>query len=139
MVLGNPWLLQWQRGVRGAEFGTIAVLVQGLVRELERTGGIASTYSTPSSLKIDAQFEKLVELWGLFRDKGRALLEEEARNLNDKKADNGEVLSPRARDLRTEIFNCVQCYGSRSYGGLYRQLLDQIDGLLLGALLASSK
>ena len=132
----NPWLLQWQRGVRGAEFGTIAVLVQGLVRELERTGGIAGTYATPSSLKIDAEFEKLVELWGLFRDKGRALLEEEARNLNDKKANNGEALSPRARDLRTEIFNCVRCYGSRSYGGLYRQLLDQIDSLLLGTLLA---
>jgi len=33
----------------------------------------------------------------------------------------------------------VRCYGSRSYGGLYRQLLDQIDGLLLGALLASSE
>jgi hypothetical protein len=129
-------LLQWQRGVRGAEFGTIAVLVQGLVRELERTGGIASTYPTPSSLKIDAQFEKLAELWGLFRDKGRALLEEEAQNLNDKKANNGEALSPRARDLRTEIFNCVRCYGSKSYGGLYRQLLDQIDSLLLGTLLA---
>ncbi len=132
----NPWLLQWQRGVRGAEFGTIAVLVQGLVRELERTGGITSTYPTPSSLKIDAQFEKLVELWGLFRDKGRALVEEEAQNLNDKKANNGEALSSLARDLRTEIFNCVRCYGSRSYGGLYRQLLDQIDSLLLGTLLA---
>jgi hypothetical protein len=135
----NPWLLQWQRGIRGAEFGTIAVLVQGLVRELERTGGIATTYPTPSSWKIDAQFAKLVELWGLFRDKGRALLEEEARNLNDKKANNGEALSSRARDLQAEIFNCVQCYGSKSYGGFYRQLLDQIDGLLFGTLLASSK
>jgi hypothetical protein len=131
----NPWLLQWQRGIRGAEFGTIAVLVQGLVKELERTGGIARTYPTPSSWKIDAQFEKLVELWSLFRDKGRALLEDEARNLDDKKVKNGEALSPRARDLRTEIFNCVQCYGSKSYGGLYRQLLDQIDSLLLGTLL----
>jgi hypothetical protein len=135
----NPWLLQWQRGIRGAEFGTIAVLVQGLVRELERTGGIACTYPPSSSWKIDAQFEKLLELWSLFRDKGRALLEDEARNLNDKKGKNGEALSPRARDLRTEIFNCVQCYGSKSYGGLYRQLLDQIDSLLLGTLLASSK
>ena len=132
----NPWLLQWQRGIRGAEFGTIAVLLQGLVRELERTGGIAPTYATPSSWKINTQFEKLVELWSLFRDKGWALLEDEARNLNDKKVNNGETLSPRARDLRTEIFNCVQCYGSKSYGGLYRQLLDQIDSLLLGTLLA---
>ncbi len=132
----NSWLLKWKRGILGAEFGAIFVLLQGLAKELEHTGGIASTYPTPSSLKIDAQFEKLVELWGLFRDKGRALLEEEARNLNDKKANNGEALSPRARDLRTEIFNCVRCYGSRSYGGLYRQLLDQIDSLLLGTLLA---
>ena len=81
-------------------------------------------------------FEKLVELWSLFRDKGWALLEDEARSLNNKKVNNGETLSPRARDLRTEIFNCVQCYGSKSYGGLYRQLLDQIDSLLLGTLLA---
>ncbi len=132
----NPWLLQWQRGIRGAEFGTIAVLLQGLVRELERTGGIAPTYPTPSSWKIDTQLKKLAELWSLFRDKGRALLEDEARNLDDKKVNNGENLSPRARDLRTEIFNCVQCYGSKSYGGLYRQLLDQIDTILLGTLLA---
>jgi hypothetical protein len=132
----NSWLLQWKRGILGAEFGTIFVLLQGLANELEHTGGIASTYPTPSSWKIDTQFEKLVELWSLFRDKGWALLEEEARNLNDKKVKNGEALSPRARDLRTEIFNCVQCYGSKSYGGLYRRLLDQIDSLLLGTLLA---
>ena len=132
----NPWLLQWQRGIRGAEFGTIAVLLQGLVKELEQTGGIAPTYPTPSSWKIDTQFEKLVELWSLFLDKGRALLEDEARNLKDKKVNNGKMLSPRAKDLRTEIFSCVQCYGSKSYGGVYRQLLDQIDSLLLGTLLA---
>ena len=132
----NPWLLQWQRGIRGAEFGTIAVLLQGLVRELERTGGMAPPYPTPSSWKIDTQFEKLVELWNLFQDKGRALLEAEARNLHDQKVNNGKALSPRARDLRTEIFNCVQCYGSKSYGGHYRQLLDQIDSILLGTLLA---
>jgi hypothetical protein len=132
----NPWLLQWQRGIRGAEFGTIAVLLQGLVRELERTGDMAPPYPMPSSWKINAELEKLVELWSLFRDKGRALLEDEARNLNDKKVYNYGTLSPGARDLRTEIFSCVQCYGSKSYGGVYRQLLDQIDSLLLGTLLA---
>lgn len=131
----NPWLLQWQRGIRGAEFGTIAVLLQGLAAELEQTGGIARTYPKPSSWKIDKHFATLGKLWSLFRDKGRALLEDEAGNLNEKKFDNGETLSRRTRDLRTELFNCVQCYGSKSYGGLYRQLLDQIDSLLLGTLL----
>jgi hypothetical protein len=29
-----------------------------------------------------------------------------------------------------EIFDCVHCDGSKSYGGLYRQLLDAIDSLL---------
>lgn len=131
----NPWLLQWKRGIRGAEFGTIFFLLQGLAKELERTGGIASVSSPQTPDKIEAQFEKLADLWRLFREKGRALLEEEARDVRDRTAKNNVELSTQVRVLRSEIFNCVQCYGSKSYGGLYRQLLDQIDAFLLGALL----
>jgi hypothetical protein len=45
-------------------------------------------------------------------------------------------LGTQGQALRKEIFNCLQCYGSKTYGGVYRKLLDQIDTLLLGALLA---
>jgi len=132
----NSWLLQWKRGILGAEFGTIFVLLQGLAKELEHTGGIASLSTATTPQEIEAQFEKLLELWRLFKDKGRILLEEEARDLPERTAKIGTELSTQARILRTEIFNCSQCYGSKSYGGIYRQLLDQIDSLLLGTLLA---
>lgn len=132
----SPWLLKWKRGIRGAEFGTICVLLQGLANELARTGGIATDSTTPSYKKIESQFEKLGELWRLFQSKGRALVEEECRSLREQTGNDGKELTPRVRALRTEIFDCVQCYGSSSYGGLYRQLLDHIDTLLLGALLA---
>jgi hypothetical protein len=133
----NPWLLKWKRGILGAEFGTISILLQGLVKELERTGGMASIFNSPSLLDIDKQFEKLEELWSLFRDKGHALVEEEGSGLrSSRREEKGAELSPQGRVLRTEIFDCIQCYGSKSYGGLYRQLLNQIDSLLLGALLA---
>ncbi len=133
----NPWLLKWNRGVPGAEFGTVSVLLQGLATELERTGGMASIFNSPALQDIDEQFEKLEELWSLFRDKGRALVEEEGSGLrSSNREEKGAKLSPQGRVLRTEIFDCVQCYGSKSYGGLYRQILDQIDTLLLGSLLA---
>ena len=131
----NPWLLQWKRGVLGAEFGTVFVLLRGLAKELERTGGMASVANAKTRQELDAHFTKLEELWRLFQSKGRVLLVEEARGIADRSTKNASKPSPRVQALRTEIFNCVQCYGSKSYGGLYRQLLDQIDRLLLGTLL----
>ena len=132
----NPWLLQWKRGILGAEFGTILVLLQGLVKELEHTGGIAGLSTATTPRIIEAKFEKLQKLWRLFRDKARILLEVEAIDLPDRIAETGTELSTQIRILRAEIFDCTQCYASKSYGGIYRQLLDQIDSLLLGTLLA---
>jgi hypothetical protein len=134
----NSWLLQWKRGVRGAEFGTISVLLNGLADELERTGAVAIVSHAPVIVEMGEQCDRLEELWRQFHHKGCALLEEEGRGLNGENDINTDKMTPRLRTLRTEIFNCVQCYGSKSYGGLYRLLLDQIDSLLLGAFLARS-
>ena len=134
----NSWLLQWKRGVRGAEFGTISVLVNGLADELERTGAMAIVSHTPVIVEMGEQCDRLEEIWRQFHHKGCALLEEEGRGLNGENDINTGKLTPKLRTLRTEIFNCVHCYGSKSYGGLYRLLLDQIDSLLLGALLVRS-
>ena len=134
----NSWLLHWKRGVRGAEFGTISVLLNGLADELERTGAMAIVSHTPVIVEMGEQCDRLEELWRQFHHKGCALLEEEGRGLNGENDINTGKLTPRLRTLRKEIFNCVQCYGSKSYGGLYRLLLDQIDSLLLAALLVKS-
>jgi hypothetical protein len=131
----NSWLLQWKRGVRGAEYGTISVLLTGLVDELEKTGAVAIVSPTPLKVEMVEEVQRLEELWRLFQGKSRFLLEEEGRELNCENEINSSKLSPELRTLRREVFNCVHCYGSKSYGGLYRRLLDQIDSLLLGAFL----
>lgn len=134
----NPWLLQWKRGIRGSEFGTISVLLQGLAKELALRGGIVIDSTALSQQKIEGYFEELAELWDVFKSKSHALIEEEEQGLRRNEAEAGIELSPQARALRKEIFNCVQCYGSKSYSGLYRQLLDKIDTLLLGTLQANA-
>ena len=134
----NSWLLQWKRGVRGAEFGTIYVLLNALADELERTRAVAIVSDTPHSEEMGKGFYILEELWRQFCHKGSALLEEEGRRLNGEIDPNTGESTPKLRTLLKEIFNCVECYGSKSYGGLYRQLLDHLDSLLLGALLVRS-
>ena len=132
----NPWFLQWKRGIRGAEYGTVSVLLQVLARELEQTSAIATASGIMVSKKMGPELEKLEKLWKLFHHKGRELLEEEARSLGGSTGKDVLELSTQGQALRKEIFNCVQCYGSKTYGGLYRNLLDKIDTLLFGALLA---
>jgi len=134
----NRWFLQWKRGVRGAEFGTVFLLLKGLTEELERAESMAILSSTPHQASIREQVDKLGQLWRLFHSNGGALIEEEGNLFSAHKSTNNIELSSRARTLRTNIFSCTQCYGSKSYGGLYRELLDQIDSLLLGTLLARS-
>jgi hypothetical protein len=132
----NPWFLQWKRGIRGAEYGTVSVLLQVLASELEQTRAIATASGITVSEKMGLELEKLERLWKLFHHKGRKLLEVEARSLGGSTGKEVVELSSQGRALRKEIFNCVQCYGSKTYGGLYRNLLDQIDTLLFGVLLA---
>lgn len=133
----NPWLLHWRRGIRGAEFCTVYILLSALARELEKARGRMDLPCTAFSPETRSQIRQLEYLWKRFRDQGRALLRSEERDLREKKDAGGPHFSSSVRALRTELFACVQCYGSKSYGGLYARLLDQIDTLLLQALLAN--
>lgn len=135
----NPWLLQWRRGVRGSEFGTVCVMLRGLVRELERCRATARFAARISTQQLGLEIRELDEIWQLFKSKARALLEAEATDMNGHALTEEAGLSDRVRELRTQMFGCVHCYGSKSYGGLYRRLLDQIDTVLFGALLANSQ
>ncbi|UCG11325.1 MAG: hypothetical protein JSU72_12320 [Deltaproteobacteria bacterium] len=133
----NPWLLQWKRGIRGAEYGTIHVLLHGLVRELQRRGAVLLDPETATSTTVHLEVSQISNLWESFRRKSEALVEAEGLATKSTAHGGNKELSQQVRSLRTEIFDCVDCYGSRSYGGLYRQLLDRIDTLLLGAFLAN--
>ena len=122
----SPWLLQWRRGVRGAEFGTVCVLLRALSKEVDRCRGTPSSAQeiSPSTVR------RLGELWQVFSEWSRTLLEAEAHESNGRKSLRASDFSVTVQSLRMEIFNCVHCYGSKSYGGLYRQLVNGIDRLL---------
>lgn len=131
----SPWLLHWRRGIRGSEFGTVCVLLRALAEELQQAADLIDPGAGKSSREVSGEIEKLQRLWERFREKGHRLLEAEARDLQQASRTSSEAVpSSLVRALRTELFSCIHCYGSKSYGGLFRELLDAIDFLLLSAL-----
>jgi hypothetical protein len=130
----NPWLLQWRRGVRGSEFGTVCLLLQGLREQAERCLG--ARHHPP---EISLAVQGLGKSWRSFKERGQSLLQAEAQELSGRKSDGTQGFGGSVPSLRMEIFNCVHCYGSKSYGGLYRPLLDAIDSLLFCSLRAGRR
>jgi hypothetical protein len=130
----NPWLLQWRRGVRGSEFGTVCLLLQGLRDQAERCLGVR--HHPP---EISLAVQGLGKSWRSFKERGQSLLQAEAHELSGRKSDGTQGFGGSVPSLRMEIFNCVQCYGSKSYGGLYRPLLDAVDSLLFRTLQAGRR
>jgi putative intracellular protease/amidase len=130
----NSWLLQWRRGVRGAEFGTLCLLLQGLREQAERCLGTG--HNAP---EISRAVQGVEKVWRSFKTRARALLEAEAQESSAGKSDGSQEFGESVHALRMEIFNCVHCYGSKSYGGLYRPLLDAVDSLLFRSLQAARR
>jgi hypothetical protein len=129
----NPWLLQWRRGVRGAEFGTVCLLIRGLREQAERCLG--ARHHPP---EISLTVQELGKVWRSFKVRAQSLLKAEARELSGRKEDSPPDFGGSVHTLRMEIFDCVHCYGSKSYGGLYRPLLDAVDSLLFRSLQSRS-
>jgi hypothetical protein len=130
----NPWLLQWRRGVRGAEFGTVCLLLQGLREQAERC--LAAAHNPP---EIAVAVQELRRAWHAFKARAQSLLAAEAQELSGRKSESAEDPGGNVHALRMEIFNCVHCYGSKSYGGLFRPLLDAVDSLLFRSLQAGRR
>jgi putative intracellular protease/amidase len=130
----NPWLLQWRRGVRGAEFGMVCLLIQGLSEQAERCLG--SRHHPP---EISRTVQELGKVWRSFKGRAQSLLTAEAQELSGRKKQIPQEFDGSVHALRMEIFNCVHCYGSKSYGGLYRPLLDAVDSLLFRTLQAGRR
>jgi hypothetical protein len=130
----NPWLLQWRRGVRGAEFGTVCLLLQGLREQAKRC--LTVPHNPP---EIAVAVRELRKAWRSFKARAQSLLEAEAQDLRGRKSESAQELGASVHALRMEIFNCVHCYGSKSYGGLYRPLLDAVDSLLFRSLQAGRR
>jgi hypothetical protein len=119
----DSMLLQWRRGVRGMEYCTLYVLVKELCERLrESSNGGPGDQEKEALLEIKELLLPFIE-----RAKQLLILERFAMQQSQITYDRCDV--PEIKNLRMELFS-----DSKSYGGLFKKLIDKVDSLLYGLL-----
>lgn len=119
----TPMLLQWRRGIRGLEYCTLHLLIKELC-SLARRGALRP-------LQIEEPLARIGELLFPFTAAAKRLLSLERSALQSghityEKCDDSAI-----QELRTGLFS-----SSKSYGGSFKALIDEIDALLYAMLCA---
>ena len=119
----NPMLLQWRRGVRGLEYCTLFVMV----RELAELLGMHNRKREIPDL--DRGLERIRDLLLPFAEKAQRLLVRERFAMQ-----NSHITYDRCDDAEIQMIREELFSRSKSHGGLFKELIDEIDGLLYSAL-----
>jgi len=111
----NPMLLQWRRGVRGLEYNTLYIMMREItVQNAEHRAQIT-----------DKQLDKIQELLSPFTDKAKHLLILERYAMQKGHITYERCDDPEIQILRAELFS-----ESKSHGGKFKELIDEVDRLL---------
>lgn len=113
----NPMLLQWRRGVRGLEYCTLYMLLKECAAVSEDRNPVSTT-----------QAERMTKLRGLlihFVKDAKNLLFKERMAMQQGHITYEKCSDPEIQGLRKDLFS-----SSKSYGGRFKELLDEIDALL---------
>jgi putative intracellular protease/amidase len=116
----NPMLLQWRRGVRGLEYCTLHVLIKEIavmVRALAAAGDTGK------------RLNRIGALLGVFVDEAVRLLVMERLAMQNGHITYERCDDPEIKEIRTKLFS-----NSKSHGGLFKELLDEIDAVLFSLL-----
>jgi hypothetical protein len=116
----NPMLIQWRRGVRGLEYCTLYVMIKeiaGIVR--------AGTATDDLRQRID----HLTSLLHPFVDDAMRLLVMERLAMQNGHITYEKCDDPEIKEIRTRLFS-----NSKSHGGLFKELVDEIDEVLCALL-----
>jgi len=119
----TPQLLQWRRGVRGLEYCTMYVLAHELFDLMKQQDRQASDH--------DKGLLRTRDLLLPFVDKAKELLVRERFAMQKGQITYERCDDPEVQALRDELFS-----KAKSYGGSFKELLDEIDSLLYGLLLS---
>jgi hypothetical protein len=118
----NPMLLQWRRGIRGLEYCTLYGMIRAIAEHADR-------FPFDDSSSLD-RLQDVAQMVSSFQEKAERLLLLERQALQDghrityEKSDNLEIVQ-----LRAELFST-----SKSYGGMFKKLLDKIDRIVFDLL-----
>ena len=115
----NPMLLQWRRGVRGLEYCTLSVMINEVAAYLESRPGL------PPSPDIAPRLQRIRTLALPFTDKARELILRERFAMQNEHITYERCQDPKIISLRDELFS-----RSKSHGGAFKELIDEIDCLL---------
>jgi hypothetical protein len=116
----NSMLLQWRRGVRGLEYCTLYVLVREIA-------GMARTAASAGS--IEERLLRVEEPLKAFIDDAMRLLVMERLAMQNGHITYEKCNDPEIKEIRTRLFS-----NSKSHGGLFKELIDEIDGVLFSLL-----
>jgi len=120
----SPWLLRWQRGIRGLEYSMLAVTVQ-FFQEIGSSKAGPEHGADPWLEPI----KKLEQDVGKFCRQARALLLEEKLAAHSGNLSKLGKVNERVDSMRSFLF------GDRmNHGGLCRTIFDDLDRLLLQLL-----
>jgi len=115
----NPMLLQWRRGVRGLEYCTL----YGMVKELSAVSGQSTTHGLSAGEKVKLQ--EIKKLLIPFTERAKRLLILERHAMQSGHITYERCDDPEIQKIRTELFG-----DSKSHGGLFKELIDEIDSVL---------
>ena len=122
----NPMLLQWRRGVRGLEYCTLYVMIKEIIELLRRQGIGDRTQKTEDRGQIiPEELEHIRELLLPFVDKAKRLLVRERFAMQKAPITYERCDDPEVQALREELFS-----RSKSHGGLFKEVIDEVDRLL---------
>ena len=130
----NRMLLRWRRGVRGLEYCTL----YGMIKEIERImkarralPGANGAATGESPLPLKDRLLRIRASMVPFTEKAGRLLILERQEMNKGYITYESCDDPEIRELRKELFS-----DSKSHGGLFKTLIDEVDALLYSLLRA---
>jgi glutamine amidotransferase-like uncharacterized protein len=116
----NPMLLQWRRGVRGLEYCTLYAMIKEIAEIIKKV-----PWSIVNSQKIEDDLKKIKELLIPFIENAKRLLILERYAMQKGHITYEKCDDPEIQEMRTELFG-----NSKSHGGLFKKLIDEVDKIL---------
>ncbi|HOV88171.1 MAG TPA: BPL-N domain-containing protein [Syntrophobacteraceae bacterium] len=120
----NSWLLSWQRGIRGLEYGSLAVCLRALEGSVQGMSG--------SPVRPDPWLEPLQALEAALKEfcpSARKLLLEEKAAMNSGRVSKLGQVNRTVDALRNRLFG-----PQMNHGGLCAEIFNRLDRLLMDAL-----
>jgi hypothetical protein len=127
----NPLLLQWRRGVRGLEYGTLAVMIAEIGKRLNDPYPYSAP-ALPDSMESSRMKEELLKIRDQiipFVEGAKDLLARERLFMQTAPLSPLECADTEISLLRQELFGSAM-----SHGGRFKQMIDIVDRLLFSLI-----